>query len=137
MEGFQDEVSAGFAEQGALVAALRKDVDYSTSPEGQAALKDGLIEKEMGSVLDLVNQVAEAIAGATPLPRQDSELTTQLKECGVRAGSAMDKAKALEEEERADAAAKGQPMAQDSLAWLVSGLCARLSYLSFGGYCYF
>jgi hypothetical protein len=119
LQAFQDEVASGFESQGSLIDGLKKEMAYIQSPEGQAALKDGLIEMEMGGVLASVLELKNVIAAASPLPRQDAEVVKKLAKCSAQCTAVLTKAQAVEEEEMAELLAQnqgGETPSQD--AWL-------------------
>jgi len=98
LNAFQDEVATGFKEQGASIDKLVKSVDWLQSAEGQQALKDILIEREMGGVLDLVREVQNVLKTAGTLPRQDSSVVKKLMVVQEVSADILEKARKVEEE---------------------------------------
>jgi hypothetical protein len=97
LNAFQDEVAGRFKDQGDKLDKIAKNMDWLQSAEGQQALKDILIEREMGGVLDLVREVQNVLVTAAPLPRQDCSLVQKLLVVQEAATKASTKAKEIEE----------------------------------------
>eukprot|EP00614_Pseudopedinella_elastica_P025057 CAMPEP_0172624260 /NCGR_PEP_ID=MMETSP1068-20121228/135030_1 /TAXON_ID=35684 /ORGANISM="Pseudopedinella elastica, Strain CCMP716" /LENGTH=821 /DNA_ID=CAMNT_0013433135 /DNA_START=20 /DNA_END=2485 /DNA_ORIENTATION=- len=104
---FQDEVAQNFSEQAQNLDTLSKDVAYIQSPEGQEALKDGLIEKQMQGVLDLVQEITNVVDAAKPLPRQDAACVKKLLKTAEHCAKTMEMAFKIEEADNAEAELEG------------------------------